>query len=217
MAKDFSSSSDISSDIGGAGAGSDFGGDLAGDQGVDLNGGIDNTGGHKNSSPNMSKSWGTKLGILGGVLATPGVAVAGTDMPNEHVQGIMNEPTADYHQIYERPDPRENMIAQGAGPANESEVIDVPIKPETEQRPPNPPPDYVGQTPEQVAEQIAEQQGYRIVLPETQDTEECRPNPIDEAEVLGATIEEGGPLPDIEEQQPSAPEYGDSPPEDEEK
>ena len=138
MAKDISMCNDISPDAGAVngGAGTDCGGDLADNKGVDLNAGA---GSVENSEPEMSKhSLGTKLGILGGAFAIPGVAVAGTGMPNEHVQGIINEPTAGYHQVYERPhDSTWDMIEQGAGPANESEVIENPLEPVAGASPPD--------------------------------------------------------------------------------
>jgi len=116
----------------------DFGGDLASDDGVDLNSGIDNAKDYTTTGPNLEKT-----GIGGRVGAAAqiplGIFSGSTAyVPNEHVQEIMNEPVAGYHQVYERPeDPYSEAIKNGAGPASEYYVEHFP-EPEYADSPPDP-------------------------------------------------------------------------------
>ena len=114
------------------GTGADSGGDIAGDDGVDLNAG----------DGNLAKSSARDRLIAAGLL--PVAATGAYEQPNEHVQGILNDPVPGYHQTIELPPhktPQEIAAEMGAtiregDPAPESDVPPV-FEPVAEQPPPD--------------------------------------------------------------------------------
>jgi hypothetical protein len=143
MEKGYESINDSNVEINDSGsdAVTDFGGDLASDDGVDLNSGIDDVKDYALTSPNLEK---TGIGGRFGAAAQIPLGIfSGSTAyaPNEHVQEIMNEPVAGYHQVYERPeDPYSGAIKDGAGPAPVYYVEHYP-EPEYADNPPDPPKD----------------------------------------------------------------------------
>ncbi|MCL1996343.1 MAG: hypothetical protein FWG63_09075 [Defluviitaleaceae bacterium] len=83
----------------GGNATADFGIDLAKDDGIDLNADF----GADSMSKTLERSTGQR--IAAGFFTLPAIVGGGTsEAPNEHVRGIMNEPVAAHHQVYERPE-----------------------------------------------------------------------------------------------------------------
>ncbi|MCL2745197.1 MAG: hypothetical protein FWE67_15245 [Planctomycetaceae bacterium] len=160
MAKDIVVCSDAAADVGGnAGGTSDFGGDLADDKGIDLNAEVQKEQDISDSTGSIKSVKGVFAGTMA-MFAAAFTPLAPLDQqPNE---GKPLDVPAGIGASIEEGDP---------APDNRGIEEQVPRKPETEQLPPNKPPNYVGQTLEQVAEQTVEQQGYSIVSPETQDTD----------------------------------------------
>jgi len=166
MAKDFDSTGDITPDTGsdvGNNTGSDRGGDLASDDGVDLNAG----------GGNLAKTSVKDRLIAAGLL--PVAATGVYDRPNEHVQDLLNDPVHEYQQTVDRPPdktPQEWAAEIGAtiregGLAEETHPDSLVVQEsETGQGSP----DYVGLSPEQVAEQTAQQQGFTTVSSESEQS-----------------------------------------------
>ena len=94
MAKDFDTGGDIPPDAGSVvsnDAGANSGGDIASNDGVDLNAG----------DANFAKASVKDRLIAAGLI--PVAATGAYAQPNEHVQGILNDPVPGYHQTIDMP------------------------------------------------------------------------------------------------------------------
>ena len=168
MAKDFNLESDLKLSVSNdtnIKANLDFGSELASNVGVDLNSEADHIIDSENTAQNVSKHWGTGAAALGAAtFAAIGGVFSGVKPPEYGSESdIRTHINTEYDGARflegERRRESQRQIETANAASNGSEYADNC----------DPPFDYTGKTPEQVAEQTANQQGFRIVSPETEE------------------------------------------------